>query len=144
MSHHSGDTPDRSDFNPRMGRRNREREPTLKRAVIQRLASMVSRWTPGGAGARPTNQRARHDMRPMPALSRRCVVKARYVQMRAGGDKAARRHLAYIERDGVEQEYPLHETTHGGMTGASAQWGRGKQGDLATSRDCVEGEPAGG
>ena len=104
MSHHSGDTPDRSDFNPRMGRRNREREPTLKRAVIQRLASMASRWTPGGAGARPTHQRARHDMRPMPALSRRCVVKARYVQMRAGGDKAARRHLAYIERDGVEQD----------------------------------------
>jgi hypothetical protein len=40
--------------------------------------------------------------------------------------------------------YPLHETTHGGMTGASAQWGRGKQGDLATSRDRVESEPARG
>jgi type IV secretory pathway VirD2 relaxase len=104
MSHHSGDTPDRSNFNPRMGRRNREREPTLKRAVIQRLASMVSRRTPGGAGARPIPQLARHDMRSMPALSRRCVVKARYVQMRAGGDKAARRHLAYIERDGVEKD----------------------------------------
>jgi type IV secretory pathway VirD2 relaxase len=32
------------------------------------------------------------------------VVKARYVPMRAGGDKAARLHLAYIERDGVERD----------------------------------------
>jgi len=91
-------------FNPRMGRRNRERQPTLRRAVIERLARMASRWLPSGAGARSTHQRARHDMRPTPALSRRCVVKARYVQMRAGGDKAAHLHLGYIERDGVEQD----------------------------------------
>jgi type IV secretory pathway VirD2 relaxase len=40
----------------------------------------------------------------MKASSRRCVVKARYVPIRAGGTRAARPHLAYIERDGVEQD----------------------------------------
>jgi type IV secretory pathway VirD2 relaxase len=100
-------TSDLPDFNPRMGKRrgaSSEREPTLRRAVIQRLACMASGWRPGGAGVRSTHQRARHDIRPAPPMSRRCMVKARYVPMRAGGAKAALQHLAYIERDGVEQD----------------------------------------
>jgi type IV secretory pathway VirD2 relaxase len=35
---------------------------------------------------------------------RRVVIKARYVRMTAGGAKAAKLHLRYIERDGVEQD----------------------------------------
>jgi type IV secretory pathway VirD2 relaxase len=46
----------------------------------------------------------RHDIRPATATSRRCVVKARYVPMANGGARGARSHLAYIERDGVEQD----------------------------------------
>jgi hypothetical protein len=38
------------------------------------------------------------------ALSRRCVIKGRYVAMRANGWKAARLHLTYLERDGVERD----------------------------------------
>jgi type IV secretory pathway VirD2 relaxase len=107
MSDDSRGTSDLPWFNPRMGRRNgaaRERAPTLKLAVIRRLARMASGWRSSSAGARSTQQRARHDIRPAPPLSRRCVIKARYVPMRAGGIKAARQHLAYIERDGVEQD----------------------------------------
>jgi type IV secretory pathway VirD2 relaxase len=37
-------------------------------------------------------------------LSRRCVVKSHYVQMRGDGRDAARLHLAYLERDGVERD----------------------------------------
>jgi type IV secretory pathway VirD2 relaxase len=37
-------------------------------------------------------------------LSRRCLVKAHFVPMRAGGRDAARLHLAYLERDGVERD----------------------------------------
>jgi type IV secretory pathway VirD2 relaxase len=39
-----------------------------------------------------------------PGLARRCVVKASYVSLARGGIKAARVHLAYIERDGVERD----------------------------------------
>jgi type IV secretory pathway VirD2 relaxase len=94
-------TSDLPRFSPRIGKR--IREPTLRLAVIRRLARMASGWRPNSVGAR-TTQRARHDIRPVVPLSRRCVVKARFVPMRAGGIGAARRHLAYIERDGVEQD----------------------------------------
>ena len=51
---------------------------------------------------RIAGKRSEVDPHRVPLL--RVALKARYVQMRAGGDKAARRHLAYIERDGVEQD----------------------------------------
>jgi type IV secretory pathway VirD2 relaxase len=94
-------------FHPRMGRRRgaaNDREPTLKVAVIRRLARMANGWARSGGGARSAHSRARHDIRPASPSSRRCVVKARYVPIRAGGAQAARQHLAYIERDGVEQD----------------------------------------
>jgi len=37
-------------------------------------------------------------------LSRRCVVKSHYVQMRGRGRDGARLHLSYLERDGVERD----------------------------------------
>ena len=37
-------------------------------------------------------------------LSRRCVVKSHYVQLRGAARDAARLHLAYLERDGVERD----------------------------------------
>ncbi len=43
-------------------------------------------------------------MRTPHALSRRCVIKSRYVPMTADGRKLAARHLAYLERDGVERD----------------------------------------
>jgi type IV secretory pathway VirD2 relaxase len=92
-------------FNPRMGsRREAKRIPTLKVAVIRRFARMTNGWQPAVAGGRATSRRARHDIRPASASSRRCAVKARYVQMRAGGNGAALKHLAYIEREGVDRD----------------------------------------
>jgi len=38
------------------------------------------------------------------AASRRCVVKASYRPRRGGGVQAAKLHLAYLERDGVERD----------------------------------------
>jgi hypothetical protein len=37
-------------------------------------------------------------------LSRRCIVKSHYVELRGAGRDAARLHLAYLERDGVERD----------------------------------------
>jgi type IV secretory pathway VirD2 relaxase len=92
-------------FNPRMGRRSGpDHHPTLKVAVVRRLARMASHWTPAGGGEKARASRARHDIRDAGAFSRRCSIKTRYVQMRTGSQAAARRHLGYIERDGVEKD----------------------------------------
>src|SRR4051812_13816331 len=102
----SRDTTDRGygSFNPKMGRRSVEApsQPTMRRAIFLRLA----RGFGGGshAPARKSGARVRCDVRLPPGLARRCVVKARYVSMAGSGAKAARAHLAYIERDGVEQD----------------------------------------
>lgn len=90
-------------FRPRMGRRGSGDEVSFKRAVARmRAASGTFRAAMNRVPGRAT--RATCDVRGVSAFSRRCVVKARYVPMRAGGDKAARLHLAYVERDGVERD----------------------------------------
>jgi type IV secretory pathway VirD2 relaxase len=55
--------------------------------------------SPASAGAK-----ARYDVGETPWNSRRCVVKSHYVSMARGGRLAAGRHLAYLERDGVERD----------------------------------------
>ena len=52
----------------------------------------------------PRRSYSRIDVRPPRADSRRVLVKARYVKMTPSGAKAARLHLRYIERDGVEKD----------------------------------------
>jgi type IV secretory pathway VirD2 relaxase len=44
------------------------------------------------------------DVREPPPYSRRCLIKARVVPMNGRGVAAARLHLRYIERDGVERD----------------------------------------
>ena len=45
------------------------------------------------------------------------MVKASYVRLAGGGAKAARAHLAYIERDGVERDGTVHvRERFGGIT----------------------------
>jgi type IV secretory pathway VirD2 relaxase len=57
------------------------------------------------AGGRPAGGgNARYDIGDTPPNSRRCVVKSHYVSMARGGRLAAGRHLAYLERDGVERD----------------------------------------
>ena len=89
-------------FRPQMGRRVRgSRTSTdlpFRTAVFLKLARGFGR-----AGNSGRQSRARCDVR-LPPNARRCVVKARYVPMGDRGPKAARAHLAYIERDGVERD----------------------------------------
>jgi type IV secretory pathway VirD2 relaxase len=94
-------------FRPKMGRARGGVEPacglTMRRAVLQRLSRTL-----GGKGGRLANNagrkvRAKCDVR-LGSGARRCVVKASYVRLAGGGAKAARAHLAYIERDGVEKD----------------------------------------
>jgi len=93
-------------FRPKMARQPYGTRPsnglTLKRAVLQRLARGIGGASRLGSRGAERN-RARCDVRLPRGSARRCVVKARYVSTTGGGAKAARAHLAYIERDGVER-----------------------------------------
>ena len=108
MSRDSRDGWDLPLFRPKMGRQPSGTRPAsglpLRRAVLQRLARSVGAGRAFGSRTGEARARVRCDIRLPPGLARRCVVKARYVAMSAGGMKAARAHLAYIERDGVERD----------------------------------------
>jgi type IV secretory pathway VirD2 relaxase len=105
MSEDDRDLWDLPHLSPRMGKRGESaRLERLNVAVMRRLARLATRFPTGGSARRGSSQRARHDIRPASVWSRRCSVKARYVPIRAGGENAARAHLAYLERDGVEQD----------------------------------------
>jgi hypothetical protein len=96
---------DRDDpFRPRMGRRVRVdgARPRTFLAQMHRLARKHGRGSRTDLAARP--KRAQIAVRPPHAQSRRCVIKARYVPLNVNGVKAARLHLAYLERDGVERD----------------------------------------
>lgn len=96
---------DRDDvFRPRIGRRpprDRERVPTLRGAIAR---AMQKRGGWPVRGRKESRRLGTVAVREPHASSRRCVVKGRYVQLRAGGVKAAKMHLAYLERDGVERD----------------------------------------
>jgi len=90
-------------FHPKMGRRNRS-DQDLVPPLHLRLARAAQKSGQGTAGRRSRNQPGRVAVREPHALSRRCVIKARYVPMTTSGRKLATRHLAYLERDGVERD----------------------------------------
>lgn len=75
----------------------------MKRAVLQRLARALGSARRFSERSNGQKGRAKCDVR-LPPGARRCVVKASYVRLTGGGAKAARAHLAYIERDGVERD----------------------------------------
>jgi Protein of unknown function (DUF3363) len=96
--------PDDEILRPEMGRRVRPDRDHVP-SVYLRLARTAPR--PAGAGGRSRatpNQPGRVAVREPHPLSRRCVIKSRYVPTTAGGRKLAARHLAYLERDGVERD----------------------------------------
>lgn len=91
------------DLRPTIGRRpktDRERVPTFR---VQMLRAIQKH---GGAarGRTAKARRGRIAVRAPGTSSRRCVIKARYVPLNEHGIKAARLHLAYLERDGVERD----------------------------------------
>jgi len=87
-----------------MGRQNRgdrERVP----AFPVRLARTAPRSNDKRVRVRNArNSPSRIAVRAPDALSRRCVIKSKYVAMTGEGRKLAARHLAYLERDGVERD----------------------------------------
>src|SRR6188508_3116944 len=87
-----------------MGRRNHS-----EREGVQPFHVRLARTAPrpagkGGRVRRARNQPGRVAVREPHALSRRCVIKSKYVAMTGEGRKLAGRHLAYLERDGVERD----------------------------------------
>jgi type IV secretory pathway VirD2 relaxase len=87
-----------------MGRRTRVEQTRVPSFPI-RLARTAPRPIRDGARARRgRNQPSRIAVREPHALSRRCVIKSKYVPMTGEGRNLARRHLAYLERDGVERD----------------------------------------
>jgi type IV secretory pathway VirD2 relaxase len=95
---------------PRIGGRGGEvgfqRAPLFCRSVLARVQLRFGRVAGLGRPrpARKNGTRAVADVLRPAAKSRRCVVKARVVRTNEHGIKAARLHLKYIERDGVERD----------------------------------------
>jgi hypothetical protein len=125
-----GDRESDDPFEPRMGRRQRpdhERVPTFSAQLARLIAKHGGRKR--GIG-RAASMRGRVAVRAPHALSRRCVIKARYVAMTGNGRKIAKAHLAYLERDGVERD---------GSPGRL--YGPDKMFDAAAFRAPLDGEP---
>jgi hypothetical protein len=78
-------------FRPRIGGRRRPERMPAAGGGFRRLARKV---------ARP----ARVAVRTPTETSRRCVIKSRYNTLGKDGLAGMRRHLAYLERDGVERD----------------------------------------
>ena len=95
------DSPER--LRPRIQGRSRtdeRRVPRFRSALLSRMFKAVSRPPIKSRGVR-SGQSAGRAVDPN---ARRCVVKAGYVVMNAHGQDAARLHLRYLERDGVERD----------------------------------------
>jgi type IV secretory pathway VirD2 relaxase len=101
-----GERENRDVLRPRVGGRGgevpQERVPRFRNRLLARIARIGI-----ASGAPPSRPRGTPSARDVPrpgAEARRCIVKARFVPMNANGKRAAALHLAYIERDGVEQD----------------------------------------
>jgi type IV secretory pathway VirD2 relaxase len=91
-------------FRPRIGRRRDsvpERAPNFRALMARAIAKQGGRKSGQGRAA---SKRGHIAVRVPQALSRRCIIKARYVAIAGNGRKLAKAHLAYLERDGVERD----------------------------------------
>jgi type IV secretory pathway VirD2 relaxase len=97
-------------FRPRIGGRRGQvpyqRAPRFIRSVLARARLRFVRVAGIGRApiARKVGSRRAADVARPSTSARRCVIKARVVRLTDGGIAAARLHLAYIERDGVERD----------------------------------------
>jgi type IV secretory pathway VirD2 relaxase len=91
-------------FRPKIGRARPaapDRGPTFRVQVARLIAKQGGRKSGKGRTASKLGHVA---VRAPHALSRRCVIKARYIPIAGNGRKLAKAHLAYLERDGVERD----------------------------------------
>lgn len=102
--------PNRDRLRPRIGGHrgqvSPQRVPALRTALLIRLGQSFNRGARVTASLLGTSGhgRRRTDVGDPGPQARRCVVKARVVQMGRQGVAAARRHLDYIVREGVEPD----------------------------------------
>jgi type IV secretory pathway VirD2 relaxase len=95
---------------PRMGSRKGkvavQRAPRFIQSVLARAYVRYGRIAGAGQGRAPRKHVTRGvaDVRQPRIGARRCIVKARIIKMGPHGMKAARLHLSYIERDGVDRD----------------------------------------
>jgi hypothetical protein len=85
-----------------------------RQGVLNEILRVTERDFPGSRIARNGRPEIKVEARAPPAReltvsrpragSRRCVVKAHYTALAAGGRNVALLHPAYIERDGVERD----------------------------------------
>jgi hypothetical protein len=129
--HPKGDPGEEGDrLRPRIGRRRdaaSERVPTFRAQIARALAKQGGRKKGQGRAAA---KRGRIAVRAPHELSRRCIIKARYVATAGNGRKLAKAHLAYLERDGVERD-----GSPGRIYGADGTF------DAEAFRAPVDGEP---
>ena len=95
-----GDGHDLPAFRPKFGKQRKERRGF--RNALLAAVSAAGGYRRRVAAARRCNTRVA--VRRPRADARRVIVKARFVKMTKYGAKAARLHLRYIERDGVEKD----------------------------------------
>ena len=91
-------------FRPVMGRRSSPDKHRVPRFGVQLYRAARKLGGLRGAPRAPKARRGLIAVRAPRELSRRCVVKARYVAMSGTGQQRAKVHLAYLERDGVERD----------------------------------------
>lgn len=95
-------------FRPRLGGSASPEKVSFKQSILQQSkaqkGSLKVKRSSGNRGGHVHRGRTATYVRSANALSRRVVVKARIVQMRNSGQKAADLHIQYIERDGVEKD----------------------------------------
>ena len=94
---------DEIDISTRLRPRIRGRSASGDQPAPRFRSALLSRLLKASARAQSHSSKASTG-RALHADARRCVVKARYVPMDAYGQDAARLHLKYLERDGVERD----------------------------------------
>lgn len=89
-------------FRPHFGKGKKNPFGTPKNAFRNAVLASVRAGSRIARALRPAKTRIA--VRAPTALSRRVVLKARVVQMKADGLKGAAMHLRYIQREGVERD----------------------------------------
>ncbi len=103
-------------LNPKLGK---GRGPTSS-SLVTSVANKILRSKPTSLrGGHPNRGRRAVAVRSSNTFSRRVIIKARIVKMTSYGSKAAKLHIKYIERDGVERD-----GTQGELYGKDKQFNR--------------------
>jgi hypothetical protein len=91
-------------FRPRIAGKRSEADPHRVPLLLSEMRRRLNRRRPPPARASAARRGGIAGVSEPGRLSRRCLVKSHYVPVWGAGRDAARLHLAYLERDGVERD----------------------------------------